>query len=50
MSTIVKVSTGQVLGIVDGRGSAGVWACLAAGFVSWLARVEVRSLPPDGVA
>ncbi|WP_291797082.1 hypothetical protein [Cellulomonas sp.] len=39
MSTIVDVTTGQVLGIVDGRGSVGAW--LAARPAAWLAQVEV---------
>ena len=47
MSTIVDVSTGQVLGIVDGRGSAGVGAWLEARPVSWLAQVEVVAIDPS---
>jgi len=37
MSTIVDVTTGQVLAVVDGRGSAGVGAWLAARPLAWLA-------------
>ena len=47
MSTIVDVSTGQVLGIVDGRGSAGVGAWLAARPAVWLDQVEVVAIDPS---
>jgi len=47
MSTIVDVTTGQVLGIVDGRGSAGVGAWLAARPADWLAQVEVVAIDPS---
>jgi len=47
MSTIVDVTTGQVLGIVDGRGSAGVGAWLAARPAAWLAQVEVVAIDPS---
>lgn len=47
MSTIVDVGTGQVLGIVDGRGSAGVGAWLAARPAAWLAQVEVVAIDPS---
>ena len=47
MSTIVDVSTGQVLGVVDGRGSAGVGAWLAARPAAWLEQVEVVAIDPS---
>jgi len=47
MSTIVDVTTGQVLGIVDGRGGAGVGAWLAARPADWLAQVEVVAIDPS---
>ncbi|NMM35507.1 MAG: transposase [Phycicoccus sp.] len=47
MSTIVDVTTGQVLGIVDGRGSAGVGAWLAARPAAWLGQVEVVAIDPS---
>ena len=47
MSTIVDVSTGQVLAVVDGRGSAGVGAWLAARPLAWLAQVEVVAIDPS---
>lgn len=47
MSTIVDVTTGQVLAVVDGRGSAGVGAWLAARPVEWLAQVEVVAIDPS---
>jgi transposase len=47
MSTIVDVSTGQVLAVVDGRGSAGVGAWLAARPAHWLAQVEVVAIDPS---
>ena len=47
MSTIVDVTTGQVLGVVDGRGSAGVGAWLAARPSEWLAQVEVVAIDPS---
>jgi transposase len=57
MSTIVDVTTGQVLGVVDGRDSAGVGAWLQARPTSWLDQVEVvaivpreREVPPPSAA
>src|SRR5450830_1971123 len=57
MSTIVDVTTGQVLGIVDGRDSAGVRAWLQERPTSWLDQVEVvaivpreREVPPPSAA
>jgi len=47
MSTIVDVSTGQVLGIVDGRGSAGVGVWFEARPIAWLAHVEVVAIDPS---
>ena len=57
MSTIVDVTTGQVLGVVDGRDSAGVGAWLQARPTIWLDQVEVvaivpreREVPPPSAA
>jgi transposase len=47
MSTIVDVTTGQVLGVVDGRDSAGVGAWLAARPARWLEQVEVVAIDPS---
>ena len=47
MSTIVDVSIGQALGVVDGRGSAGVGAWLAARPAAWLEQVEVVAIDPS---
>ena len=47
MSTIVDVSTGQVLGVVDGRSSAGVGAWLAARPAGWRDQVEVVAIDPS---
>jgi len=47
MSTIVDVTTGQVLGVVDGRDSAGVGAWLQARPTSWLDQVEVVAIDPS---
>jgi transposase len=47
MSTIVDVTTGQVLGVVDGRDSAGVGTWLAARPAAWLAQVEVVAIDPS---
>ena len=47
MSTIVDVTSGQVLAVVDGRGSAGVGAWLAARPAHWLAQVEVVAIDPS---
>ena len=47
MSTIVDVTTGQVLAVVDGRSSAGVGAWLAARPAGWLDQVEVVAIDPS---
>ena len=47
MSTIVDVTTGQVLGVVDGRDSVGVGAWLAARPARWLEQVEVVAIDPS---
>jgi transposase len=47
MSTLVNTDTGQVLGVVDGRGSAGVGAWLAARSPAWLAGVQVVAIDPS---
>ncbi|MFN8075277.1 MAG: transposase [Kineosporiaceae bacterium] len=47
MSTIVDVDTGGVLGVVDGRGAAGVAAWLAARPQEWRDRVEVVAIDPS---
>jgi transposase len=49
MSTIVDVTTGQVLGVVDGRTSAGVGDWLKARPAPWLAGVEVVAIDPSAV-
>ena len=43
MTTLVDLDTGQVLGVVDGRDSAGVGAWLAARTPTWRQRREDRS-------
>jgi transposase len=47
MTTMVDLDTGVVLGVVDGRGSAGVKAWLEARSLAWLCGVQVvaRSTP-----
>ena len=57
MTTFVDLDTGQVLGVVDGRDSAGVCAWLAARAPGWRERVEVvaivpreREVPPPSAA
>src|SRR5450756_1656997 len=57
MTTFVDLDTGQVLGVVDGRDSAGVCAWLAARTPGWRERVEVvaivpreREVPPPSAA
>jgi len=47
MATIVDIHTGQVLGVVDGRGSAGVGAWLQARDPAWLERIEVVAIDPS---
>ncbi len=47
MSTFVNADTGQVLGVIDGRTSAGVTAWLAARSPAWCARVEVVAIDPS---
>jgi len=47
MSTIVDVDTGQVLGVVDGRDSAGVGAWLTARSPAWRDRIEVVAIDPS---
>jgi len=47
MSTIVDVTTGLVLGVVDGRNSAGVGEWLAARPASWLAAGEIVAIDPS---
>lgn len=47
MSTFVNAATGQVLGVVDGRGSAGIRAWLDARSEQWRARVEVVAIDPS---
>ncbi|MFN8075219.1 MAG: integrase core domain-containing protein [Kineosporiaceae bacterium] len=49
MSTIVDVDTGGVLGVVDGRGAAGVAAWLAARPQEWRDRIEVAAIDPGDV-
>jgi transposase len=44
MTTLVDADTGRVLGVVDGRDSAGVGAWLAARSVAWRAAVEVVAI------
>ncbi len=47
MSTIVDLATGQVLGVVDGRTSAGLGAWLAARTPAWRDRIEVVAIDPS---
>lgn len=47
MSTIVDADTGQVLGVVDGRSSAGVGRWLAARSQGWRDAVEVVAIDPS---
>ncbi len=47
MTTIVDADTGRVLGIVDGRDSAGVGAWLAARSQAWRDGVEVVAIDPS---
>jgi transposase len=47
MTTLVDADTGRVLGVVDGRDSAGVGTWLAARSASWLAAVEVVAIDPS---
>ena len=47
MTTFVDLDTGQVLGVVDGRDSAGVGAWLAARSPGWRERVQVVAIDPS---
>jgi transposase len=47
MTTLVDADTGRVLGVVDGRDSAGVGAWLAARSRDWRERVEVVAIDPS---
>lgn len=47
MTTMVDTATGRVLGVVDGRDSAGVCAWLAARSVAWREAVEVVAIDPS---
>ena len=47
MTTFVNLTTGQVIGVVDGRNSAAVSAWLAARSPQWRARVEVVAIDPS---
>jgi transposase len=47
MTTLVDADTGRVLGIVDGRDSAGVGAWLAARTQAWRDAVEVVAIDPS---
>lgn len=47
MTTLVDLDTGQVLGVVDGRDSAGVGAWLAARTPTWRQGVEVVAIDPS---
>ena len=47
MSTIVNADSGQVLGIVDGRGSAAVGGWLAARSPAWRNRIQVVAIDPS---
>jgi transposase len=47
MSTIVDADTGQVLGVVDGRDSAGIGRWLAARSPAWRDRIEVVAIDPS---
>lgn len=47
MTAFVDLDTGQVLGVVDGRDSAGVGAWLAARSPAWRERVQVVAIDPS---
>ncbi len=47
MTTLVDADTGRVLGVVDGRDSAGVGAWLAARSQTWRDAVEVVAIDPS---
>jgi transposase len=47
MTTLVDLDTAQVLGVVDGRGSAGVAAWLAARPERWREQVQVVAIDPS---
>ena len=47
MTTFVDADTGRVLGVVDGRDSAGVGAWLGARSEAWRAAVEVVAIDPS---
>jgi transposase len=47
MTTLVDADTGRVLGVVDGRDSAGVGAWLAARSPAWRDAVEVVAIDPS---
>ena len=47
MSTIVDLDTGRVLGVVEGRDSAGIGAWLAARSPAWRDRIEVVAIDPS---
>jgi transposase len=47
MTTLVDADTGRVLGVVDGRDSAGVGAWLAARSQAWRDTVEVVAIDPS---
>lgn len=47
MTTLVDADTGRVLGVVDGRDSAGVSAWLAARSQAWRDAVEVVAIDPS---
>ncbi len=47
MTTFVDLDTGQVLGVVDGRDSAGVGAWLAARTPAWREGIEVVAIDPS---
>jgi transposase len=47
MTTLVDLETGRVLGVVDGRDSAGVGAWLAARSPAWREQVQVVAIDPS---
>jgi transposase len=47
MTTLVDADTGRVLGVVDGRDSAGVGSWLAARSAAWREAVEVVAIDPS---
>jgi transposase len=47
MTTLVDADTGRVLGVVDGRDSAGVGAWLGARSTAWRQRVKVVAIDPS---